>query len=52
MTNDKRARYTLRLPFELFELIGLKASKQGVPINALILQILWDWTKQQPPKAS
>lgn len=42
---DERTRFTLRLPTELLRLIGISANKVGVPINALILQILWDWVK-------
>lgn len=43
MKNDTRARFTLRIPQPLFEAIGNEACEQGVPINSLILQILWDW---------
>ena len=45
MKKDTRARYTLRLPYNLFDSIGKKANELGQPINALILQILWDWLK-------
>lgn len=47
MTIDKRARFTLRLPEALLDLIGKEAMKKGVSLNALILQILWDWVEQQ-----
>lgn len=50
MTKDARARYTLRLPQDLFELVGKEASSRGVPMNALILQILWEWSERQAKK--
>ena len=43
MTKDERVRFTFRLPNELFNKVKFEASKQGVSVNALILQILWDW---------
>lgn len=50
MKKDIRVRYTLRLPSKLFDIIGAKANELGQPINALILQILWDWVKQNEEK--
>ncbi len=47
MKTDGRSRYTLRLPRELFDMIGAKANELGLPINALILQILWDWVERK-----
>jgi len=47
MTTDKRVRYTLRLPPALLERLGKEANKQGISINALILQILWGWAEQE-----
>lgn len=32
---------------ELFKLIGTEANALGQPMNALILQILWGWVKNQ-----
>ena len=52
MSIENRQRFTLRLPANLLEVIGTEANKIGVPINALILQILWEWVKKNtPPKA-
>lgn len=48
MNNDDRQRYTLRLPTALFQTIEAKADKIGVSTNAMILQILWEWLKQNP----
>lgn len=45
MTYDERQRFTLRLPTKLFDCLGKKATETGVPLNALILQILWEWVK-------
>ena len=46
MTKDARCRYTLRLPATLYEQLGSESSKQGISINALILQILWEWAEK------
>lgn len=50
MTKDERVRFTFRLPNDLFKKIKLEAHKQGFSVNALILQILWDWVDSQEPK--
>lgn len=47
LVKDERARFTFRMPKQLIELIKEKAHQQGVSLNALILQILWDWAKKQ-----
>lgn len=47
MVKDERARFTFRMPRQLIELIKDRACQQGVSLNALILQILWDWAKKQ-----
>lgn len=47
MKNDDRARFTLRLPTELFNLLQTEAAETGVAINALILQILWDYVESK-----
>ncbi len=44
MKIDTRARFTLRMPRELLGILSANSARAGVPINALILQILWDWT--------
>ncbi len=50
MIKDDRQRFTLRLPANLLEMIGAEANRIGVPINALILQILWEWVKNNKPE--
>ena len=47
MTKDERVRFTFRLPKELFDNLKNEAKKQGTSVNALILQILWDWDKNR-----
>ena len=46
MKKDERLRYTLRLPKPLCNLVQDKAIYTGVATNALILQILWQWVKE------
>nr|DAQ72952.1 MAG TPA: hypothetical protein [Bacteriophage sp.] len=46
MIKDNRERFTLRIPSELFNQLQNKSNFIGVSLNALILQILWDWAKQ------
>lgn len=43
MTKDTRKRFTFRLPDGLFEKLQNEAGMQGLSLNALILQILWEW---------
>lgn len=43
MTKDARTRFTFRLPEELYETLKDKAAVKGVSVNAIILQILWEW---------
>jgi predicted DNA-binding protein len=38
---------SLRLPFELHERISKIAEKQGIPINALIVTVLWEYLKKE-----
>jgi len=45
MKKDDRARFTLRIPQNLFCELGKRATALGTPINALILHILWEWLK-------
>ena len=40
---EERKRYTFRLPKELYQKLKQEAKKQGISINALMLNILWDW---------
>ena len=47
MQKDDRERFTLRLPPRLYNLLQIQAKETGVSLNALILEILWDWEKQQ-----
>lgn len=42
-----RARFTFRVPDRLYELLKEEAAAKGVSLNALILQILWDWAERQ-----
>ena len=42
-----RTRAGLRIPYELNTTLALAAQKMGISKNALILQILRDWVKQQ-----
>jgi predicted HicB family RNase H-like nuclease len=46
MTKDKRVRFTLRLPNNLIEDLKNQANRQGISINALILNILWEWVEK------
>lgn len=46
MTKDERVRFTLRLPKNLIEDLRKEASEQGFSINALILNILWEWAEK------
>lgn len=45
MTDD-RVRYTFRVPTKLMGHIKDEAERMGVSLNALILQILWNWAKE------
>lgn len=45
MITDTRIRYTFRMPEALFQAIEKRAQAFGVSVNAMILQILWDWLK-------
>lgn len=46
MKKDTRERFTLRIPTDLFVQIQNNANNIGTSINALILQILWDFVKK------
>lgn len=43
---DDRTRFTFRMPTELFEKLKSDADRLGVSTNALILQILWEWVRE------
>ena len=38
---------TVRAPEDLQEELKIRAGKQGLTRNALILNILWDWVKKE-----
>lgn len=50
MTKGDRVRFTFRIPASLFEAVKTQAEIKGVSQNALLLQILWDWAKNQKKK--
>ena len=50
MTKDARGRFTFRLPAELLEKLKKEAKNKGVSLNALILQILWEWISDNTKK--
>lgn len=43
MKIDTRTRFTLRLPIRLFQELDERSKQIGVSVNALILQILWEY---------
>ena len=40
-------RFTLRLTGELKEQLDESRKHMGVSLNALVVQILWDWAERQ-----
>ena len=46
MTTADRARMTIRIPDELHKTIQNAAGKKGVSLNALLVEILWKFSKQ------
>ena len=44
---DTIIRTGLRLPYELNTWLVLEARKRGIPKNAFILQILWNWLEHK-----
>mgnify|MGYP002765682746 CR=1 FL=1 len=40
-------RFTLRLTVELKEQLDEIRKRMGVSLNALVVQILWDWAKEE-----
>ncbi len=47
MTKDTRGRFTFRIPEQLLTHLKEEANKIGVSLNALILQILWEWYERE-----
>lgn len=43
---DDRARFTFRMPEKLLTQLKKESEGLGVSVNALILQILWEWVKE------
>lgn len=43
MTTDTRKRFTFRMPSSLFKNLKKEADNHGLSLNAMILQILWEW---------
>ena len=37
----------IRVPTELKEIINNQSKKMGLTINALVLNILWDWVERK-----
>ncbi|MCX4268486.1 MAG: hypothetical protein OSJ62_07450 [Lachnospiraceae bacterium] len=48
--NNTIVRTGLRLPYDLNTWLILEAKNYGIPKNALILQILWNWMEQKGSK--
>ncbi|MFP3154433.1 hypothetical protein LQZ18_08390 [Lachnospiraceae bacterium ZAX-1] len=42
----KRIRAGLRIPYDLNTQLILIAEKKGISKNSLVLQILWEWIRQ------
>ena len=47
----ERVRAGLRIPYDLNTWLIQEAQKQGIAKNALILQILWEWTRREGKEA-
>lgn len=43
-------RFTLRLTSELKKQLDENRKHMGISLNALVVQILWDWVKHQKAK--
>lgn len=43
---DDRTRFTFRMPGELLQKLKEQANRLGVSVNALILQVLWEWIQR------
>lgn len=49
MTKETK-RFTLRIPKDRKDQLKVCSVQTGVSLNALILQILREWAKQNPPE--
>lgn len=50
MTKDA-VRFTLRLTSELKDRLEGSGKRMGISLNALVVQILWDWAEQHGGEA-
>lgn len=41
---------TTRLPEELHKQLKYRANKKGLTLNALVIQILWEWIEREKGK--
>lgn len=48
---DERMRFTFRMPEKLLNNLKCESERLGVSVNALILQILWEWAEKDDKKA-
>lgn len=48
--SEKITRFTFRIPEQLLNQLKDRANFLGVSVNALILQILWEWADE--PKSA
>lgn len=46
----KSIRFTFRMPEELSKKVKNTAERNGVSVNAQILQILWEWANRKENK--
>lgn len=46
MTKGEISRFTFRLPKSLLDRLKQDAYTKGCSVNSLILQILWEWLKE------
>jgi len=47
----QRKRLGLSIPISLYDIMKNETAYTGQTLNALILQILWDWAKKNPSTA-
>lgn len=50
MTNNDKARFTLRMPTKLYDEVQKKSNEIGLTRNAFIVQILWTNLKEKEVK--
>lgn len=46
MSNETE-RFTLRMPTELKKCLERRSAELGVSVNALVLQVLWEWAERR-----